>query len=536
MSEKLRILVGDKLAPAGIEYLQSAGDIDVDVKTGLSEDELTEIIGRYHGLIVRSGVQVTAKVLAQSGNLRAVARAGVGVDNIDLDAATARGVLVMNSADASTITTAEHAFAMMMALARNIGPAYKTMADGGWDRSSFVGTQLSGKTLGVVGFGRIGRTVAERALAFGMTVAAFDPVFNAETALDGRVAIVKDFDAMIPRLDFITFHVPLNDNTRHMLGPAQFAAAKPGLRVVNAARGGVVDIPAMLDAIESGQCGGAAIDVFESEPPAEDDPLRRNPKVLVTPHLGASTAEAQQAVSTDACAQLVEFLRGQGIRGAVNLGGVRMDLDPALEPFVELAERMARIIGPMCDHGIGDVTVTLDGESIASAGSTLERMTVINLLQTLLDDPVNLVNVNLIAEQRGITSRTVINDKPTKTAKLRIDVQSGETVRYIVGSVFADGKPRVLNVCGYHMDMVPEGFMLLVQNQDKPGMVGLLGTLLADAGMNIADMALARGEDADADKAIMVVKLDSQPTEALLNRLKAAPGILKVAALSLPRL
>ncbi len=530
MSDKIRILVADKLAQAGIDYLQSFQDVQVDVKTGLSEDELAAIVGDYHGLIVRSGVQVTAKVLDNPGKLRSVARAGVGVDNIDLTAATAKGVLVMNSADASTITTAEHAFAMLMALARNIGPAYKTMADGGWDRGKYVGTQLSGKTLGIVGFGRIGRTVAERALVFGMNVVAFDPVFNADSALDGRVKIFKDFDEMVPELDFVSFHVPLNDHTRSMLNADRFAKAKPGLRVVNAARGGVVDIPDLLAAIESGQCGGAAIDVYESEPPAEDDPLRANPKVLCTPHLGASTSEAQQAVSTDACAQILEYLRGEGVRGAVNLGGVRFDLDPAQQPFVELAERMAKLIAVMCDQGIGNVSVTLDGELLASAGSTIERMVVINLLQSQLDDPVNVVNVKLIADERGIKSSTTIIDEPRNTPKIRIEVQTGDNTRHIVGSVFADGLPRVLDICGYYMDMVPEGNMLVLQNEDKPGMVGIVGTEMAEADMNIADMTLARL----GDKAIMVLKLDSTPDEAVLNRLKARPGILKVATTSLP--
>ncbi len=532
MSEKTRILVGDKLAQAGIDYLQSFSDVEVAVKTGLSEDELAAVVGDYHGLIVRSGVQVTAKVLENPGKLRAVARAGVGVDNIDLAAATTKGVLVMNSADASTITTAEHAFAMLMALARNIGPAYKVMSEGGWDRSKYVGTQLSGKTLGVVGFGRIGRTVAERALAFGMTVVAYDPVFNAESALDGRVKIFKDFDAMLGDLDFISFHVPLNDQTRGMLNAETFAKCKAGIRVVNAARGGVVDVPDLLAAIDAGQCGGAAIDVYESEPPAEDDALRANPKVLCTPHLGASTSEAQQAVSTDACAQLLEYLKGEGVRGAVNLGGVRLDLDPAQQPFVELAERMAHLLSPMCDGGLGNVTVTLEGELLASAGSTIERMVVINLLQTQLDDPVNVVNVRLIAEERGIKSQTTIIDEPRVSPRIKIEVESGDATRFIVGTVYNDGLPRVLNVCGYHMDMVPEGQMLLLQNEDKPGMVGIVGGELADANTNIADMTLAR----HGDKAIMVLKIDAAPDESLVNRLKARPGILKVATVNLPKI
>jgi len=532
MADKIKILVGDKLAKKGLEYLNSFNNVAVDVKTGLSEDELAQIIGGYHGLIVRSGVQVTEKVLANPGSLKAIARAGVGVDNIDLDAATKAGVLVMNSAEASTITTAEHAFALMMALARNIGPAYKTMSNGGWDRSKYVGTQLSGKTLGVVGFGRIGRTVAERALVFGMNVVAFDPMYNAETALDGRVKLYKNFDEMLGELDVISFHVPLNDHTRGMLGKEAFGKCKQGLMVVNASRGGIVDIPALLEALDAGKCGGAAIDVYESEPPADDDPLRTHPKVLCTPHLGASTTEAQEAVSTDACAQILEYLRGEGIRGAVNLGGVRLDLEPTQAKFVDLAERMAKLVAPMCEKGIGDVTVTLEGESLSSAASTIERMTIIALLQSSMDVPINLVNVQLMAQQRGIKHRTTLIDEKRSTPKVTIEIASGEKKRKVMGSVFADGRPRVLEINGYGMDMVPAGPMLLLHNDDKPGMVGLVGNELGDAETNIADMALSRRDGT----ALMVLKLDAMPTEKLMNRLRARPGILKALAVKLPAL
>ena len=532
MTEKIKILVGDKLAKKGLEYLNGFENVAVDVKTGLSEDELAEMIGQYHGLIVRSGVQVTAKVLSHPGSLKAIARAGVGVDNIDLDAATAAGVLVMNSAEASTITTAEHAFALLMALARNIGPAYKTMTTGGWDRSQYVGRQLAGKTLGVVGFGRIGRTVAERALGFGMTVVAFDPMYNAETGLDGRVKLYKNFDDMLGELDFISFHVPLNDHTRGMMDKAAFEKCQDGIMVVNAARGGIVDIPALLEALDAGKCGGAAIDVYESEPPAEDDPLRTHPKVLVTPHLGASTTEAQEAVSTDACAQMLEFLRGEGIRGAVNLGGVRLDLDPTQAKFVDLAQRMAQLIGPMSEGGISDVTVTLEGETLSGVASTIERMTVIALLQSSMDVPVNLVNVQLLAQQRGIKHRTTFVDEKRSTPKVTIEVAGGEKKRKIMGSVFADGRPRVLEINGYGMDMVPAGPMLILQNQDRPGMVGLVGNELGDAQTNIADMALSRRDDT----ALMVLKLDAMPDEKLMNRLRARPGILKALAVKLPAL
>ncbi len=530
MAQTIRILVGDKLADKGLNYLRSHDGVELDVKTGLSEDEIAGIIGQYDGLIVRSGVQVTAKVLESPGKLKAIARAGVGVDNIDLKAATEKGVLVMNSAEASTITTAEHAFALLMALSRNIGPAYLAMHQGGWDRSKFVGTQLSGKTLGVVGFGRIGHTVAERGLAFGMNVLAYDPVFNAKTALDGRVKMFSDLEPMLGQCDYLTFHVPLNDSTRGMLNEKTFAACKAGVRVVNAARGGVIDIPDLIAACDSGKCAGAAIDVYESEPPAQDDPIRTHPKILCTPHLGASTAEAQEAVSTDACAQLIEYLRGDGLRGAVNLGGVRIDLDETQEKFADLARRMARLVAPICEQGIQDVAVKVNGHELSSAANTYERMVVIELLRTMLDDPVNMINVELIAQQRGIEHSTTVVDEKHRTPRITIDVQSGSKHRHIVGSVFADGMPRVLEIDGYRMDMIPEGTMLLIKNEDRPGMVGSVGKQLGDANINIADMSLSRRQDS----ALMVLHVDGEPTDAQLAKLREVPGFLKVAVVSLP--
>ncbi|MBI1368494.1 MAG: phosphoglycerate dehydrogenase [Planctomycetes bacterium] len=526
----IHILIADKLSPAGVEMLKNTENVTVDVKPGLKEDELAAIAGNYDGMIIRSGAQVTAKVLANPGKLRVIARAGVGVDNVDLDAATEKGVLVMNSADASTITTAEHAFALLMALARNIGPAYKVMTEGGWDRNKFVGRQLEGKTLGVVGFGRIGRTVAERGLAFGMKVVAVDTFLNAETALDGQVKIIKSFDEMLGMVDFVSFHVPLNDHTRNMLNAERFAKARKGFMIINAARGGVIELDALIAALDAGQCGGAALDVYEVEPLEKDSPLRKHPKILLTPHLGASTEEAQEAVSNHACAQALEYLQGKGIRGAVNAAGLRMDLEPMQIKYVELAKRMARLISPMCEKGISGVTVTCQGESLAGAASTIERMALVEVLSDALDVPVNVVNAKLFAEQRGIQTRSVIDDQPRPIAQVVIEIQSGSDRRRIVGAIYQDGQPRVLEICGYHMDMVPAGPMVLLLNEDKPGMIGLIGNEFGGAGANIADMALSRR----GDTAMTVLKLDNVPAEALLTRLKSKPGIRKIAVVELP--
>ncbi len=534
MTPSFKILAADKLAPEGLDYISSQADCELINRPGLSEDELAAIAGNHDGMIVRSGVQVTGKVLATPGRLKAVARAGVGVDNIDLEAATAAGVLVMNSAEASTISTAEHAFTLMVSLARNIGPAYKAMCEGRWDRSKFVGTQLHGKTLGVVGFGRIGQTVARRALAFGMQVIAYDPLINAETALDGQVRIFNEFKDILPESEVLTFHVPLTDQTRGMLGKDTFNLCPAGVLVVNASRGGVVDEEALLEAVESGQCGGAALDVYSSEPLAEDSPLRNHPKILTTPHLGASTAEAQQAVSIAAAQQLLTYLRGEGIHGAVNAPGFRVDLNPLQNAFVDLAQRMTKLASPMLEGGIGSVNFQIYGTDLQPAAGTIDRVGLIGLLQAHLDTPLNVVNVLHMAEQRGIAVRTTTSDDAAKGPRLIIEITTGSRgqtqTRRIVGRVFEDNRPRVIEINGYHMDMVPSGDMVLILNEDRPGMIGLVGSEFGQSSINIADMAISRKEET----AMMVLKVDQAPDQSMINRLRHRPGMLKVAHVRLP--
>ena len=531
MADKFKILVADKLAQEGLDYITSQPDAELVNKPGLSEDELAAIVGEHDGLIVRSGVQVSAKVLADPGRLKGVARAGVGVDNIDLEAATAKGILVLNSAEASTITTAEHAFALMMTLVRNIGPAYKTMAEGGWDRSKFQGVQLAGKTLGVVGFGRIGQTVARRALAFDMQVVAYDPFYNGETALDGKARMYPKFEDLLPHADILTFHVPLNDQTRGMLNKETFGLCRKGVLVVNASRGGIVEEADLPGAIDAGQCGGAALDVFTAEPPPVDSPLRQHPKILVTPHLGASTAEAQKAVSVDAAASLLTYLRGEGVQGAVNAGGLRMDLNPSQTRFVQLARRMACLISPMITEGIAQVTFEFSGQALDGAVSMIERMGLIGLLRCHLDVPLNIVNVRHAAEQRGIKLRTMTSEenKP-EGPQLAIEVEGGGQAHRIVGRIYQDMRLRVVEINEYRMDIVPAGHMLLILNEDEPGMVGLVGNELGQAGVNIADMAISRR----GKTALMVLKIDAEVTSSLLNRLRHRPGIVTVSAVKLP--
>ncbi len=540
VTQTFKILAADKLHADGLAWIENQPDCELVNKPGLSEDEYAAIVGEHDAMIVRSGIKVTAKILENPGKLKVIARAGVGVDNIDLAAATAKGILVVNTAEASTITTAELAFALLMGLLRNIGPSHQVMSAGGWDRSKYSGRQLAGKTLGVVGMGRIGQTVAERALAFEMDVIGYDPFFNQETACEGRVKMVRDFEELLPLVDILTFHVPLNDQTRSILNKDTFAKCRDGVFVVNAARGGVVDEEDLIGALDSGKCAGAALDVYTSEPPAEDSPLRSHPKILHTPHLGASTAEAQVAVSVDAAASCLTYLRGQGVKGAVNAGGLKIDLSPMQERYVDLSQRMAQLISPMITRGICTVTIELVGGGLAAGSSMIERTALVTLLKEHLSDPVNIINVSQVAEARGIKVRTVQIDEDSAGTQLAIQVEGPagsvddkthecDRARRIVGRVYDDLRPRVIEINGYHMDMVPAGPMLLLQNDDRPGMIGLVGTVFGEAKVNIADMSISRRDTT----ALMLLKLDGEPNADVIDAIKSKPGILKAASVIL---
>lgn len=538
----MKILVADKLADDGLAFLKQAG-VDFDAKVGLKEDELAAEVGKYDALIVRSGAKVTAKVLANPGILKAIARAGVGVDNIDLDAATAKGILVLNTAEASTLSTAEHALALMYALARKIPQAHASLRSGAleWKRRSvYQGTQLAGKTLGVVGMGRIGRTVASRALAMDMTVLGFDPYFQPETALDGRVRMVRDFDEFLGQIDVITFHVPGGEGTRHLLNRDRlFNKCRPNLLVVNDARGEVVDEFALAEALKEKKIAGAAVDVFQTEPPAKDHPLFGVENAVLTPHLGASTDEAQTAVSVDACKAIVAYLRTGEIRGAVNAGGIKLDLAPDEAPFAKLAVRIGRILSAYSEGGYKSITLRASGTRAPRLMNTLLRLATVELLREHLATPVNVINVDHLARSRGIELVQVHEPEPPAglvgdIVGIRVDLANGESHR-ILGTAYADGLPRVLRIDNFNMDMIPEGQMVLIENKDQPGMIGHVGTTFGDAKVNIADMAITRDFSADGTAhALMLLKVDSAPSAEVVEKLRKHPGMLRVKTVACP--
>src|SRR4051812_24533258 len=401
-----KILVADKLADEGLNFLKQSG-IAFDVKTPLKEDELAAEVGNYDALIVRSGAKVTAKVLTNPGQLKAIARAGVGVDNIDLEAATGHGILVLNTAEASTLSTAEHALALMMSLARKIPSAHASLRSGQLEwkkRSAFQGTQLAGKTLGVVGLGRIGRTVASRAIAMEMNVVGFDPFFSAATALDGKVKMVRDFDEFLGQIDVITFHVPGGEQTKHLINRDRLfgGKVKPNLLVINDARGEVVDEFALADALKEKKIAGAAIDVYQTEPPQKDHPLFGLENAVLTPHLGASTDEAQTAVSVEACKAIVAYLRSGEIRGAANAGGIKLDLPADEAPFAKLASRIGALLAGYCECGYKSITLRVSGTRAPKLMNTLLRLATVEMMKPHLDTPVNVINVEHLARSRGI--------------------------------------------------------------------------------------------------------------------------------------
>ena len=464
------------------------------------------------------------------------------MDTIDLNAATEKGILVLNTAAASTLSTAEHALALMMSLARKIpaADAHVKSALPKWQKAKYQGTQLAGKTLGVVGLGRIGQTVASRALAMEMTVLGFDPFYSQPTALDGRVKLLRDFDEFLAQLDVITFHVPGGDGTKHLLNRERlFGKCKPNLLIVNDARGEVLDEFALAEALKAKKVAGAAIDVFIKEPPQQDHPLFSCENVVLTPHLGAQTDEAQTAVSVEACKAIVAYLQSGEIRGAVNAGGLKLDLPPDEAPFAELARRIGAMLAGFAESGYKTITLRVSGTRAPKLMPTLLRLATVELLKPHMGPGgVNVINVEHLARSRGIDLISIHEPQPPAglvgdIVGVRIDGPDGETHR-VLGTVYADGHPRLLRFDGYAMDMIPEGPMVLIVNRDEPGVIGTVGTTFGDASVNIADMVISREIDKDGKAtAMMVIKTDSAPPDALLNRLRARPNIVRVKSVVL---
>lgn len=525
------ILVADKIDKVGVQILERTPGVTFDVRPGLSPADLAAAVGQYDGVLIRSAVKITKDVLKSPGKLAAIARAGVGVDNVDLEAATAAGVLVLNTPDANTVSTAEHAVAMMLALHRRIPDAHAHVRGGGWDRAAYAGDEVAGRTLGVIGFGRIGRAVASRALGLEMKVIAFDPFIADETAMNGKVRMVRDLHELLAASDCVTLHATLSDNTKNMIDAKALAAMKPGARLINCARGELVDEAALAEALNSGKIKGAAIDVYSVEPPV-GNPLLTAKNVVLTPHLAASTSEAQERVSIDAVEALLAYLLRGEIRSAVNVTGLPPNMGDRGRAFLDLCARMGTIVSSWCREGVERISLTARGDSLRDLASTLALQAVTAVVGPHLESRLNLVNARSYADSRGIRIEHVtVSTDAEQPASIVLTVKHRGGTRAVEGTVHVSGEPRILSIDGYRMDIVPERHIVLIFNDDRPGVIGLVGQRFGDAGINIADMALSRR----GGTALMVLKLDEAMPEALRDSLRSAnPPILSVHTASLP--
>lgn len=523
-----KVLVSDPLSEAGIEKLRKTPGIEVDVRLGLSPDELKSIIGAYHALAVRSETKVTADILAAAENLQIIGRAGVGVDNIDVNAATQKGIVVVNSPDGNTLAAAELTVALLLALARKIPAGDASLRAGKWERKKFVGTEIYGKTVGIIGLGRIGCSVAQRLKGFEVELITYNPFATEEQTRKMGVEPVSLND-LLRRSDFITVHTPLNDDTRNLIGAAQIALMKDGVRIINCARGGIIDEAALAEAVKSGKVGGIAFDVFSKEPPPPDNPLLDLSNSVLTPHLGASTEEAQTKVAIDVCEQIADVLQGKPARTAVNLPAISAEDLARLAPYQTLATKIGSLQMQLAHatgaagSAISEVEVAFYGDLDGLPTAPITRAVVKGLMTPLLNDPVNEVNAPSLAESRGIKVLETHNPaQPNHTCPLAVRVHLPTGEHTICGTVY-DGAAHIVHIDGYHVDILPSGNMIVTQHMDKPGIIGKIGTMLGEQGINIAGMNV--GREATGGRAIMVLLVDDPISPELLQQICAIPGM-----------
>jgi D-3-phosphoglycerate dehydrogenase len=516
----VRILVAEPVAIEGVELLRAHHE--VDVRTGLSKDELAAIIGDYDALVVRSQVQVDADLIAAGSRLVVIGRAGVGVDNVDLDAATRAGVVVVNAPTGNTIAAAEHTLALLYALARRIPAADASLRRGEWKRAQFTGTELRGKTLGIVGLGKIGLAIADRARAMEMTIVGNDPYVTIEQAANHGVELVE-LDALFARSDVITVHVPLNRATRGLIGEATLAQIKPGALLLNVARGGVLDEAAVAAALADGRLGGAGVDVFETEPPV-GSPLLDAPNTVLTPHLGASTAEAQVLVATEVAAQILDVLDGRPARYAVNAPLLTPETAQAIAPYLPLAETLGRFVAQLSRSGADTLTVEIAGELAAYDATPLTAAALRGLLETATTERVNLVNATTLARARGITvvERKTSEAGPYAALLTLSAATDGRTVT--VGGTVVGGEQRLVRLDDYWLDMAPTDVMLVTRHHDRPGTMGRIGLLLGDADVNISAMHLARRTP--REDAFMILALDDDVPAGVAEAIRATEAVI----------
>jgi len=523
-----RVLISDALSPAAVAIFEDRG-VKVEFQPGLGKDKekLAETINGFDGLAIRSATKVTAKILERAKSLKVIGRAGIGVDNVDIPAATARGIIVMNTPFGNSITTAEHAITLMLSLARQIPEADASTRAGKWEKNKFLGVEMFGKTLGIIGCGNIGSIVADRAIGLRMKVIAYDPYLSAERALGLGVGKVE-LEQLLRRADFITLHTPLTDKTRNIISRESLALTKKGVRLINCARGELVDEAALFDALTAGHVAGAALDVFVEEP-ATASPLFALPNVVCTPHLGASTTEAQENVALQVAEQMSDYLIRGAITNALNFPSISAEEAPKLKPFVALAEKLGSFAGQLTETGIKQVQLSYEGAVAQMNTRALTSAAIAGLLRPMLQD-VNVVSAPIVAKERGIiVEETRREAEGDYESLINVAVVTDRQTRSVAGTVYADGRPRIVNIKGIRMDAEFGPSMLYVTNQDKPGFVGRFATILAAAGINIATFHL--GRDNAGGNAIALVEVDGMVPADVLAQVLEIPNVQQVKPL-----
>jgi D-3-phosphoglycerate dehydrogenase len=517
-----RVLISDALSPAAVQIFKDRGvEVDFQPNLGKDKDKLAEVVGHFDGLAIRSATKVSPKILEKAKHLKVIGRAGIGVDNVDIPAATARGVIVMNTPFGNSITTAEHAISLMLALARQIPEADTSTRAGKWEKNKFMGVEIFGKTLGVIGCGNIGSIVADRGIGLKMHVIAYDPFLSPERALEIGVEKV-DLDELFRRADFLTLHTPLTEKTRNIIDAASLKKMRKGVRIVNCARGGLVDEAALAEALKSGHVAGAAFDVFVEEP-ATANPLFALPNVVCTPHLGASTSEAQENVALQIAEQMSDYLLRGAISNAVNFPSITAEEAPRLKPFIALAEKLGSFAGQLTETGLSKVQIAYEGHVAQMKTKALTSAAIAGLLRPMLQD-INVVSAPIVAKERGIVVEEVTREAAGDYESLiTVTVTTETQTRGVSGTVFADGRPRIVNIKGIRMDAEFGPSMVYITNLDKPGFIGKFSSTLGDAGINIATFHV--GREAPGANAVALIEIDGDLPADVLAKVRALPQV-----------
>ena len=528
----MKVLITDGMSKEGLSILEAAEGLELDVRKSTAKEELLEIIGNYDAVVIRSATKLTEDLIDAGKNLRAIGRAGIGVDNVDVPAATKRGIVVMNTPEANAITTAEHTITLMLSLARQIPQAHSSLKEGKWERSKFKGREIDGKTFGLIGLGNIGKLVAERALGLKLNVIAYDPFLSKEAADRLGVELVS-LDDLLKRSDIITIHTPLTPETKDLLNKDSLQKTKKGVMIINCARGGVVNENDIAEAIKSGHVGGCAFDVFVNEPPEEGNPLLAlDENVVFTPHLGASTEEAQTKVGLAIAEQIVDFLLNGVVKNAVNMPSVSLDVLKTIGPYLTLAEKLGSLQGQLCKGGVKEIQLQYDGEISELDTRPVTVSALKGFLAPMMDVVVSHVNAPVIAEERGIK---VIESKSSQakdyTSLITIKVKTDEGESQVAGTIFGTEEPRVVGINGLKVDVVPSGYMLVSENQDRPGFIGAMCTTLGDNGVNIGLLHL--GRESIGGRAIVFTNVDSPVPDEIIEKIKNLPDIISVTQVNL---